>query len=352
MSLTQEKQKMSEENKLETGFYVKKITDLNDAVDKGELFIPESDLSLQVENKLVQFDYKRGNKQKKIIIEPGSYSLVKTAMGVDISSVDFVKRELLTSITNTTMIINEADNFFNNLDIYDELKQPKKRGILLFGRPGMGKSCALIEVSKQLKDRDPGAVIINWPTSELEASTVFKFFTSYSEYDSKCTKLILVIEDIGGGSREGYGPRDAVSSSLLNLLDGVSDVFKLPTLILSTTNHPENLMASLADRPGRFDMKLEIKAPPFQERIQLVEFLAKRSLTEDEKESFNGAVNKGVEDFSIAHLQEIVMRSRLHRKPLDEVVTELLKDAARFKLDFKSDKKKSFGFNVVDDIDD
>lgn len=329
-------------NKTESGFHVKKVTNLKRSALDQKGFIPESDLSIQVEDYLIQYEYKRNENQKSVIIKPGSYNLTKTAMGIDLATMEFVDKELLTSVTNTTSILNEANTFFNNLHVYEELKQPKKRGILLYGSPGQGKSVSIIQAAKDLKKADPNSVVINWPTSELEASAVFKFFTSYSEYAPECSKLILVIEDIGGGSHEGYSRRDEVSSSLLNLLDGINSVFKIPTLILSTTNHPENLMASLANRPGRFDMMLEITSPPYDERISLVEFLAKRSLTDEEKEAFNDKINKGTKDFSIAHLQEIVVRSRLHNKSMNTVVKELIEHSQKFKTDFTTQKKMGY----------
>jgi SpoVK/Ycf46/Vps4 family AAA+-type ATPase len=211
-----------------------------------------------------------------------------------------------------------------------------------------GKTCSIMQAAKDIKDKDPGTVVINWPTSEIDASTVFKFFTKYSEYTPEATKLILVIEDIGGSSHEGYSRRDEVSSSLLNLLDGINNVFKIPTMIISTTNHPENLMASLAQRPGRFDMMLEIEPPSQKERLSLVEFIAKRKLTKEEKDALDEKNNPGVNSFSIAHLQEIVIRSRLHSKSISLVVKELLDHATRFKLDFAKPKKGS-GFALFED---
>lgn len=332
-------------NQSEPGFHLKKVTRLESGLK--EAFLPESDLCIQEGDSLYQFEYKREHDQKSIVVTPGTYNLVKQPGGVNIDNMEFVERKILTSIANTNNILKEADFFFNNLSIYEELNQPKKRGVLLYGKAGCGKTCSIIEAAKILKTKDAGAVVINWPTSELEASHVFKFFTSYSQYSPECTKLILIIEDIGGGSHEGYSRRDEVSSSLLNLLDGVSNVFKLPTLILATTNHAENLMASIAQRPGRFDMMMEIVPPPYDERINLTEFIARRELTAEEKESLNGNINKGAEDFSIAHLQEIVIRSRLHNKSIDSVIKELIKHAKDFSKDFQKPKKAgAFGFNL------
>lgn len=329
-------------------FKLKQKATLKDIYDGKVEFLPESDLALQDDGMILQFDYVKDEKQQKqIIIKPGTYNLSKTSMGIDIEPLEFIKRDLLTSVTNTTNILKEADLFFSNLSIYEELKQPKKRGVLLYGTPGQGKTCSIMQAAKDLKERDAGTVVINWPTSEIEAQGVFKFFTQFSEYDASCTKLVLIIEDIGGGSHEGYSRRDEVSSSLLNLLDGVNNVFKLPTLIISTTNHPENLMASLADRPGRFDLMLEITPPAYDERIELIQFIAKRKLTKQEKTQLDEKVNKGVERLSVAHLQEIVVRSRLHNKSVGQVVKELLDHAAKFKVDF-SKAPKSSGFDLDD----
>lgn len=329
-------------------FVVKNKVLISDLTEGKVTEIPQSDLALQYDNSVVQFEYVKGEKeQKSVIIKPGSYNLTSTPAGIVLSNLEFKDREILTTVTNSSLILNEANIFFNNLAIYDELKQPKKRGILLYGSPGQGKSLSIMQACKNLKEKDSGAVVINWPTSEIEANDVFKFFTNYSEYTSECTKLILIIEDIGGNSHEGYSRRDAVSSSLLNLLDGINNVFKLPTLIISTTNHPENLMASLAQRPGRFDLMLEIESPKYNDRIALIEFIAKRSLTEEEKNALNEKHNKGVEQFSVAHLQEIVMRSRLHNKSINVTVKELLDHAKKFKLDFTKETK-GIGFGHDD----
>jgi len=344
----------SEKEILKSGFHIKKVIDLKAAIGDANSFIGESDLALQVNDHLLQYEYKRNDNQKSVVIKPGSYNLSKSAVGIELVPMEFIQKELLTSITNTSKILNEADFFFNNLNVYEELGQPKKRGILLYGPPGTGKSSSIIQAAKDLKLKDVGAVIINWPTSELEASNVFKFFTSYSEYSKECTKLILVIEDIGGNSHEGYSRRDEVSSSLLNLLDGINNVFKIPTLILATSNHPENLMDSLSNRPGRLDLALEIGCPSYNERVELVQFLAKRELSQEEKDSLNGSVNKGAENFSIAHMQEIVIRSRLHNKSINNVVKELIEYANLFKKDFQKPKKTGgFGFaSSIDIMDD
>jgi AAA+ superfamily predicted ATPase len=140
------------------------------------------------------------------------------------------------------------------------------------------------------------------------------------------------MEDIGGGERDrGYG-KSAVDSAMLDLLDGIKVNFKLPTLIIATTNHPESMIGALADRPGRFDNILKIDFPSSEERVKIVEFIAKRALEAEEKEYISHSRFK---DFSIAYLKEAVVRSMLHRKTLQDTFKELIEHKNRFKRDFE-----------------
>lgn len=117
-------------------------------------------------------------------------------------------------------------------------------------------------------------------------------------------------------------------------------VFKLPTFIIATTNHPENLLSSLADRPGRFDLMMKLTAPSIDERISLMEFICGRSLSEEEKSALN---KKGTEEFSIAHLEEIAVRAELHDKTHAQVIDELIKHKELFSRDFE-DRESKIGF--------
>jgi ATP-dependent 26S proteasome regulatory subunit len=149
------------------------------------------------------------------------------------------------------------------------------------------------------------------------------------------------MEDIGGSEGESRHRRDDIDSGLLNLLDGVGIAFKLPTFIIATTNFPENLLQSLADRPGRFDLMMELKSPSYEEKLSLIEFIAKRALSDDEKDALK---RKEVSDFSIAHLEEIVVRSMLHDKEFVDVINEMVQHTEKFKNSFE--ERKSLGLGI------
>lgn len=334
---------MIEEKKL-AGFKIKKITDL-EKVAKGhekDTFLPESDLTVQHEQYLLQYEYQRPDEQKKETVGPGVYTLVATPMGVATTKLELRSRNLLTGVVNTTRILTEANTFFNRLDVYEKLNRPKKRGVLLYSSPGLGKTSAISHFCKTMVDSDSGTVVLNWPTDRVKASDVSSFLSTYTEFAPECTKLVLIIEDIGGGNRDYDGDR-SVSASLLNMLDGVDFVFRLPTFIIATTNHPENLLGALSDRPGRFDLMLELLPPSTEERLALMAFIAKRELTADEILALS---DKKASGFSIAHLEEIVVRSMIHDKSFRTVIEELHAHTTKYKSGFTA-KKSSVGFTVA-----
>jgi len=324
-----------DESKNKEFFRLKKLTSFKELADNPEMTIPLSDLCMQNQEYIAQFEHITDDKDQKTDIKPGVYSLVDAGSGLDLKKTEPRKRNLLTTVLNTQAILQEAKLFFSKLHIYDELDQPKKRGVLLYSDPGLGKSAAISQFIQDAVAEDAGTVVMLWPTAEVDASDVSKFLSIQSEYTAECTRLILVIEDIGGKVHEGYGGPRQTDAAMLNLLDGIDVTFKLPSFIIATTNFPQNLLSSLADRPGRFDRLIKLSPPSYIERIQLLEFIAKRDLTSEEKTAFKG---KSTDDLSIAHLEEIVVRSRLHDKTLVQTLKEIIEHRKMFKQSFEDDK--------------
>jgi SpoVK/Ycf46/Vps4 family AAA+-type ATPase len=326
-------------------FILKKKTSFKDMAAGLEQELPESDLCFQDGEHVFQYKFEKPEDDREYEIEPGSFVFTKTAVGLQLVKLQFKKRALLETSTNTAKIMGEAKKFFSRLHVYEKLQRPKKRGVLLYSAPGMGKTSSIEKVCSDLMSEDAGTVIIVWPTSEIEADDIVKLLSTNSRYTAECTRMVLIIEDIGGGERESHRSNTAVDSGLLNLLDGVGVVFQLPTFIIATTNHPENLLASLADRPGRFDLMLKLQPPSHTEKIALMKFICKRDLNQDEQDSL---AMKGSEEFSVAHLEEIAVRAELDDKSHAQVIKEMIDHTALFKRDFE-DKNRKLGISFNDD---
>lgn len=323
-------------------FKVHKITEINDFKEGME--IPESDLLIKNQERIVQFEYVKPEKKKKTKFKasPGIYNLGHKGNSVSLIDLELREKKLLTSYDNTAKILHEAANFFDNLKMYDELEVEKRRALLLYSPPGFGKTSAITKTMQNMVKEDEKTICINWPTSEVRSSEANRFLAKIDYETEGITRLILVIEDIGGGEKEDHhGGERAIDSSLLNLLDGVDNTFPIPTFIIATTNHPGSLLDALADRPGRFDEYMELEAPTQEQRVELVEFMSKKKCTDEQIKAL-----KKADGFSPAHLSEVIKRSILKGKTYEEVIDDLVNHKARVEARFAKAKKRGMGLHT------
>jgi hypothetical protein len=310
-----------------------------DAIDRGEVKqLPQSDLCIQTPNVIAQYRFKEDDGEgKKYKIKPGVWTLAETNIGMTLKKLKLKTHDLLQTASNTTLIKKEANLFFEKIDVYKKFNKDPKRAILLYSKPGQGKSSTISQVSDDFIKEDSGTVVIFWDTSSIRPGSVNDFLSTSSEFSKKCTRLLFVMEDIGGGNVEEYhGPRSA-DSGLLELLDGASVSFSIPTFIIATTNTPESLLKSLADRPGRFDQMFELPGPDANERVELAEHIAKRKVTDEEKEAL---MSKDADGLSIAHISEVVIRSELHDKTFGQVINEMKNHTKKVEAAFQKAQSK------------
>jgi hypothetical protein len=198
-------------------------------------------------------------------------------------------------------------------------------------------SSTIAKISKDFTEEDPGTVVVFWDTSDIRSSSVSKFLSIGSKFSKECTRMLFILEDIGGGNTEEYyGPKGA-DASLLELLDGASVSFRLPTFIIATTNTPENLLKSLADRPGRFDQMFELEGPCPDERVKLAEHISGNKISTEQEEALR---SKDADGLSIAHISEIIIRSELHDKSYFDVIKEMRAHKLKVESAFKKVQKR------------
>ena len=137
-----------------------------------------------------------------------------------------------------------VENFLESKDFYLEKKIPWKRGILLFGPPGNGKTSIIRTIISEYNFKPvtfvPGA----------NAESMREAF-SYAEEQSPA---LLYIEDLDSLIENGLD-----ISTFLNLLDGISA--KNGLLVIATANDVRKLKANIMKRPSRFDRKWKIPTP-------------------------------------------------------------------------------------------
>ncbi|GME92505.1 unnamed protein product [[Candida] boidinii] len=146
-------------------------------------------------------------------------------------------------------IVKDVEEFLSSGKWYYDRGIPYRRGYLLYGPPGSGKTSFIQALAGHL---DYNIAILNISEPNLTDDRLAYLMNNIPE------RTILLLEDIDAAfnrreqtTDKGY-TSGVTFSGLLNALDGVSSAEEVLTFM--TTNHPERLDPALL-RPGRVDFK-------------------------------------------------------------------------------------------------
>lgn len=148
-------------------------------------------------------------------------------------------------------ILNDIDYFLKNEDEYCKFGIPYKRGYLLSGIPGSGKTSLIKSLCNKF----------NYNLSVISMSKKFDNDSLMSCISTLRNNTFLLLEDIDTIFEKRKSTRDNLGltfSNLINVLDGV--FYKHGCIIFMTTNHIEKLDEGLI-REGRVDMILNFDYP-------------------------------------------------------------------------------------------
>lgn len=211
-------------------------------------------------------------------------------------------------------VLDDIKTFWSSRDAYDEYGYIYKRGILLFGPPGCGKSSLVMLMNQELINKY-GGIVINISTSE--DIVMFDDIMKGVREIEPDRPVITVIEDIDNFVNSERGPNELVSK-LLNILDGKMQYDNM--VIIATTNYPELLEERISNRPTRFDLRREIGAPKMKAR----EFYLRSKLKQKDikKIDMEEWLSK-TQGFTIDHLKELVCLVFVHKHPFEKALAEV-----------------------------
>jgi len=169
---------------------------------------------------------------------------------------------------------------------------PSKRGILLVGEPGTGKTL----LCKALMAQSTGTTGI---IANAEALFLSGYISSLYELAQDLSPCIVFIEDIDLIADERH--RRIPLLSLLSQLDGVEEHERIITI--ATTNHLEIIDKALSQRPSRFDRVIQLPCPAIEYRREFISSLSGKIPMDEGTQSYLADRTEGL---TPAQIQEIV----------------------------------------------
>lgn len=194
-------------------------------------------------------------------------------------------------------ISSNIDNLLNNQEALRRFGISLKRGIILHGPPGTGKTQICKAIARQV---DCSVLYVLPRDFESERGGV-KRVAMMAKNLAPC---ILIIEDIDFIAKDRQMGHAGAVIELMNYLDGLEDFGDVITI--GTTNHLDTIEDAIKNRPGRFDRIINVGKPGLVEREAMIRrFTARFDMTEvDIKGSLKKLADK-TEDLSGAHIRDL-----------------------------------------------
>lgn len=227
----------------------------------------------------------------------------------------------------TESILTEVSKFWSSEAKYRAHKLLYKRGLILWGPPGGGKTVAVKILMNELVKRD-GVVIM-----ASNISLTILCLKAIRRIEPK-RNLIVVFEDID--EIINYNGE----SGVLSMLDGENNVDNV--LNLATTNYPDKLGARIINRPSRFDRRIYVGMPSAEARRAYLSRATNDGLATADLDRWV----TDSEDLSIAHLRELVAAVHCLEQPYEDVIDRLKKMTIPIKSGEDGFKRKNLGFST------
>lgn len=204
----------------------------------------------------------------------------------------------------TEDILKEVTKFWESEAKYRKHSLLYKRGLLLWGPPGSGKTVTVKLLIQEIIRRDGLVININSVGLAIQALKAIRRIEPNRN-------LIVLFEDID--EIINYQGEAAV----LSMLDGENNIDNI--LQIATTNYPERLGARIINRPSRFDRRVYIGMPGPEARRSYIKAATGNGVNDVDLEVWV----KDTLDMSIAHLRELVAAVYCLDQPYEDVIDRL-----------------------------
>jgi ATPase family associated with various cellular activities (AAA) len=228
-------------------------------------------------------------------------------------------------------ILNQIDTFWKREELFKQTGLLHKRGILMYGPAGCGKTSIIRLLCDDVVNKRNGIVIMvtNCRLAETALGGIRQI--------EPRRPILTIIEDIE--TFMGQSDESSSARALLALLDGETQVDHI--VHLATTNKPDQLEDRIVKRPGRFDLVVGLNHPVADARRAYLENLLHDHVTATEMDEMVDET----EGLGLAHLRELVVANYCLGLDRKETLARL-RHGFKEKLKIKKGASDNMGFTT------
>ena len=236
--------------------------------------------------------------------------------GIIMKNIDIKFKDIIGQ-KNAKNSVMEFVDILKNHDKYNAIGVKVPKGALLSGPPGTGKTLLAKAIASEsnlpfinMNGSDFNAIFVGVGSAKIK--NLFQEAKKAANENGGCVIFIDEIDAIGqkrnvGNNFGGNSERENTLNQLLSEMDGFDTASNVMTF--GATNRPELLDEALL-RPGRFDRKIVVDLPTFQDRVDLFTYyLSKLNIDENIIKNLSIASSKLTPGLSGADISNIVNES-------------------------------------------